>query len=72
MIKEELAIVDTVATKFDTHVLDTHTLGSCHVLLTDADKNCMDTFVLASYKGLSKHNAPLGMDSRLGKKRRSC
>ena len=35
VVKEQLAIVDTVAAKFDTHVLDAHTLGRRHIFLAD-------------------------------------
>lgn len=65
MIKEELAIVDTIASKLDAHILDANSLGGGHILLTDADKNGMDTLILASDKGLSEDNAPLGVDGRL-------
>ena len=68
VLKEELAVVDTVATKLDTHVLDTDALGGGHILLADADQNRMDTLVLASDKGLGENNAPLGVNSRLLKK----
>jgi hypothetical protein len=65
MIKEELSIVDTIASKLDTHILNTNTLGRGHVLLTDTNKNGMNTLILASDKSLSKDNAPLGVNGRL-------
>jgi len=65
MVKEELAIVDTVASKLDSHVLNANSLGGGHILLTDADKNGVDTLILASDIGLSKDNTPLGVDGRL-------
>ena len=68
MIKEEFSIVDTIASKLDTHILNTNTLGRGHVLLTDADQDRMNTLILASNKGLSKDNAPLGVDGRLYKR----
>lgn len=65
LLEEELAVVDTVAAKLDSHVLDADALGGGHVLLADADQDGVDTLVLASNKGLGENNAPLGVNGRL-------
>lgn len=65
MVEEQLAVVDTVASKLVAHVLDTDALGGGHVLLTDADQDRVDALVLTANKGLRKDNTPLGVNSGL-------
>lgn len=65
MVKEQLAVVDTVAAKLVAHVLDADALGGGHVLLADTDQDCVDALVLSANKGLRKDNTPLGVDSGL-------
>lgn len=61
VIEAQTAIVDAVETQFESHVFYEHTLAGLHLIVTDADDESIDSFVLAMDDGLTEDDCVVGM-----------
>jgi hypothetical protein len=66
MIKFEFSIVNSVETKFESHIFDTYTSARLHLVITNPHNERVYSLIFALYNSLSKDNGIVSMACSIG------
>ena len=66
MFKGKSAVVDRVQAKFHAHVFNEDSLAGFHLVISDANYECIYALIFALNDGLRKDNSVVGMTGSIG------
>lgn len=66
MVKRESTVVNTVHSKFDSHVFNKDSFAWLHVFVSNTDHKSVNALVLATNNSLGEHNSVVSMASSVG------